>query len=65
MVNKMKAILCILFISFIVSCGPSRNSQGEYWKGYQVWHRITAKKEHRPYQPFLTRQQAKYDTRNN
>lgn len=34
------ALGCLLL--FFISCGPSRNPQGEYWKTSQVWRRITA-----------------------
>lgn len=30
----------------ITSCGPARNSKGEYWNGNQVWHRVWAKNYH-------------------
>lgn len=55
----LKLLYLIAFIMLFTSCGPSRDANGNYWKGYQVGHRIFARPEHHPNQPFLTRQQIK------
>jgi hypothetical protein len=36
--------LIFIWVLFCVSCGPSRDSQGNEWKRSQVWKRVTAGK---------------------
>lgn len=40
--KKIKRPLYALIPVILVSCGPSRNAAGDYWKPWQVWRCVTA-----------------------
>lgn len=48
LLTPMNYLLYILLMAIVItSCGPARNSKGEYWKGYQVWKRVIAGNYHK------------------
>ncbi len=38
-------LLLIAFMLLLSSCGPVKDSQGNYWKANKFWKRATAHKE--------------------